>query len=244
MLCLAVNYSSNYSYLILTNVLRFNFYFQLFHLVKKCYITHSVLVVVSNCSSWHWLLQLDHCTALTWNQMQLLTCYSDGRKCLKLPLAFWHTLTHTFNGPLSGTTQVSRYQKGKTNLDFTEARDTEGDKHKHFDTRVDMLTWLTVHYRSVNCIFSWFNCSSFDVCIPLFCYVVMSGTSSISFIDSPLSSSITPSLFHSRLETFFLQILSSIAFLFFSRTDSTDYLRTVYQYFWAYPFLVFLFTTC
>jgi len=27
-----------------------------------------------------------------------------------------------FNGPLSGTTQVSRYQKGKTNLDFTEAR--------------------------------------------------------------------------------------------------------------------------
>jgi len=26
---------------------------------------------------------------------------------------------------LSGTTQVSRYQKGKTNLDFTEARDSE-----------------------------------------------------------------------------------------------------------------------
>ena len=33
--------------------------------------------------------------------------------------------THPFNGPLSGTTQVSRYQKGKTNLDFTEARDSE-----------------------------------------------------------------------------------------------------------------------
>ena len=30
-----------------------------------------------------------------------------------------------FNGPFSGTTQVSRYQKGKTNLDFTEARDSE-----------------------------------------------------------------------------------------------------------------------
>ena len=29
-----------------------------------------------------------------------------------------HTHTHPFNGPLSGTTQVSRYQKGKTNLDF------------------------------------------------------------------------------------------------------------------------------
>jgi len=33
--------------------------------------------------------------------------------------------THPFNGPLSGTIQVSRYQKGKTNLDFTEARDSE-----------------------------------------------------------------------------------------------------------------------
>jgi len=34
-------------------------------------------------------------------------------------------LLHTFNGPISGTTQVSQYQKGKTNLDFTEARDRE-----------------------------------------------------------------------------------------------------------------------
>ena len=38
-----------------------------------------------------------------------------------------YTHTHTFNGPLSGTrtTRVSRYQKGKTNLDFSEARDSE-----------------------------------------------------------------------------------------------------------------------
>jgi len=33
--------------------------------------------------------------------------------------------TQPFNGPFSGTTRVSRYQKGKTNLDFTEARDSE-----------------------------------------------------------------------------------------------------------------------
>ena len=35
------------------------------------------------------------------------------------------TNTHTqpFNGSLSGTTWLSRYQKGKTNLDFTEARE-------------------------------------------------------------------------------------------------------------------------
>ena len=30
--------------------------------------------------------------------------------------------THPFNGPFSRTTRVSRYQKGKTNLDFTEAK--------------------------------------------------------------------------------------------------------------------------
>jgi len=30
--------------------------------------------------------------------------------------------TDMFNGPFSGTTQVSQYQKGKTNLDFIEAR--------------------------------------------------------------------------------------------------------------------------
>ena len=41
-----------------------------------------------------------------------------------------HTHTHTFNGPLSGTTQVSRYQKGKTNLDFTGARDSEWQWHQ------------------------------------------------------------------------------------------------------------------
>jgi len=30
-----------------------------------------------------------------------------------------------FNGPYSGTTRMSRYQKGKTNLDFTEARNSD-----------------------------------------------------------------------------------------------------------------------
>ena len=38
--------------------------------------------------------------------------------------------THPFNGPLSATTRVSRYQKGKTNLDFTEARDSEWQWHQ------------------------------------------------------------------------------------------------------------------
>ena len=41
-----------------------------------------------------------------------------------------HTHTLSFNGPFSGTTRVSRYQKGKTNLDFTEARDSEWQWHQ------------------------------------------------------------------------------------------------------------------
>ena len=41
-----------------------------------------------------------------------------------------HTYTHPFNGHLSGTTRLSRYQIGKTNLDFTEVRDSEWQWHQ------------------------------------------------------------------------------------------------------------------
>ena len=44
-----------------------------------------------------------------------------------------HTTTTTlqpFNGLFSRTTWVSLYQKGKTNLDFTEARDSEWQCHQ------------------------------------------------------------------------------------------------------------------
>ena len=41
-----------------------------------------------------------------------------------------HTNTHTLNGLFSGTTQVSRYQKGKNILDFTEASDSEWKWHQ------------------------------------------------------------------------------------------------------------------
>jgi len=41
-----------------------------------------------------------------------------------------HTHTHPLNGPFSGATWVSRYQKGKTNRNFTEARDSEWQWHQ------------------------------------------------------------------------------------------------------------------
>jgi len=49
---------------------------------------------------------------------------------LKNNLHQQHTHTHPFNGPLSWTTCVSRYQKGKTDLDFTEARDNKWQWHQ------------------------------------------------------------------------------------------------------------------
>ena len=43
----------------------------------------------------------------------------------------WHTTyIHPFNDPSSRITQVSQYQKDKTNLDFTEARDSEWQWHQ------------------------------------------------------------------------------------------------------------------
>jgi len=53
-----------------------------------------------------------------------------------------HTHTHPFNSPLSGTTQVSRYQKCKTSLDFTEARDSKWQWHQlgHMQVCISLQT--------------------------------------------------------------------------------------------------------
>ena len=63
----------------------------------------------------------------TYQQSVLKRYHSDKHFSRFLPTR-WRRL-HPFNVPLSGTTQVSRYQKGKTNLDFTEARDSEWQWH-------------------------------------------------------------------------------------------------------------------
>ena len=61
-------------------------------------------------------------TLTTWHSPAALLCAVQHTHT--------HTHTHPFNGPLSGTTWVSRYQKGKTNLDFTGARDSEWQWHQ------------------------------------------------------------------------------------------------------------------
>ena len=61
------------------------------------------------------------------------------------------THTHPFNGPFSGTAQVSQYQKGKTNLDFTEARDSEWQWHQQIcksASRSRQITTPVPHHSS------------------------------------------------------------------------------------------------
>jgi len=57
-----------------------------------------------------------------------MTKFSKSTVCGKVPEGRTHT--RPFNGPLSETTQVSQYQKSKTNLDFTEARDSKWQWHQ------------------------------------------------------------------------------------------------------------------
>ena len=77
----------------------------------------------------------------TQNQVKMLLHHIHSRAlaCSIFGLSHWpicsahiatNTHTHPFNGPFSGTTQVSRYQKGRTNLDFTEATDSDWQWHQ------------------------------------------------------------------------------------------------------------------
>jgi len=66
--------------------------------------------------------------------MGTVSCLSTASAdaCTMFSLLHEHTHTHTppLTGPFSWTTWVSWYQKGKTNLDFTEARDSEWQWHQ------------------------------------------------------------------------------------------------------------------
>jgi len=55
--------------------------------------------------------------------------HAENQSLTRLADAY-DTHTHPFNGPLSRTARVSRHQKGKTNLDFNEARDSQWQWHQ------------------------------------------------------------------------------------------------------------------
>ena len=78
---------------------------------------------------WHQLGRMQVCTSLQTSSNGCIR-WQKPRACTTTWYFTVTNHTHPFNGPLSGTTQVSRYQKGKTNLDFTEARDSEWQWHQ------------------------------------------------------------------------------------------------------------------
>jgi len=89
------------------------------------------MLIVSMTVSEHDVLLLSH-SAFFSSQQLMNTAAVESLLFRHLSLIYnTHTHTHPFNGPLSRTTQVSQYQKGKTNLDFTEARDSEWQWHHH-----------------------------------------------------------------------------------------------------------------
>ena len=91
-----------------------------------CWQNSFSLADVSFCSCWISLSSSLHCQPCTY-------CYCTAtftNITANITVTYTHTHTHTFNGPFSGTTQASRYQKGKTNLDFTDARDSEWQWHQ------------------------------------------------------------------------------------------------------------------
>jgi len=76
------------------------------------------------------------CTHPTSTGDTVSTCQSTCAR-MHMYMHIWtayHQLTTLlvvmFNGPFSRTTQVNQYQKGKTNLDFTGATDSEWQWHQ------------------------------------------------------------------------------------------------------------------
>ena len=104
-------------------------------LTEKCYLAGSVRDFFWLASQWH----LD-----MFNFVSLHT----------------HTHTHPFNGPFSWTTRVGRYQTGKTNLDFTEARDSEWQWHQLGHMQVCTLLQTDNHASTPHSSFLQAGCPS------------------------------------------------------------------------------------
>ena len=65
-----------------------------------------------------------------------------------------------FNGPFSGTTRVSLYQKGISNLDFTEATDSEWQWHQLVHMQVCTSLNTDNHISTTSLSFSQAGCPS------------------------------------------------------------------------------------
>jgi len=68
--------------------------------------------------------------------------------------------THPFISRLSGTTRVSRYQKGQTNLDFTEGSGGEWQWHQLGHMQVCISLQIDNHVRTHHSVFLQVGCPS------------------------------------------------------------------------------------
>jgi len=112
---------------------------------KPCYASMTKLNIMCRSAVQHIMIlysvSLPSVLLHSLHQMiNLISCIAGGLfvcSWVSLILGFVASIhTCPFNGPFSGTTQVSRYQKGKTNLDFTEAGDSEWQWHQLGHTQV------------------------------------------------------------------------------------------------------------
>ena len=96
-------------------------------LIFLCFCYSSFVTVASTCNTTN--IKHSH-LMVNFQQSQATNYWKSWHEDLHICWIHTHTHTRPFNGPFSGTTRVSRYQKGKNNLDFTEARDSEWQWHQ------------------------------------------------------------------------------------------------------------------
>ena len=77
-----------------------------------------------------WRVRISHKQNFSWRHIRGFVGTLHVWVCPRSIHRVTNTHTHPFNGPLSRTTRVNQYQKGKTNLDFTETRDSEWQWHQ------------------------------------------------------------------------------------------------------------------
>ena len=117
----------------------------------SCYSNKTESVSLRKCPHDHWLTNKAYLSVITVTNISKSFTYRMAAK------NNWHRHTphtHPFNGPFFRTTQVSRYQKGKTNLDFTEARDSEWQWHQlgHMQVCISLRTYNHASTPLLSCL--------------------------------------------------------------------------------------------
>ena len=98
------------------------------------YNSYSIFIMISD-SKHHLFVGFLQCVYSTHfvNEIININCQTTQHRVIILfdiLIYLRQTDRYPFNSPLSGTTQVSQYQKGKINLDYTKARDSEWMWHQ------------------------------------------------------------------------------------------------------------------